>query len=93
MLLGHGPGDSQVAAYEKVYRTKLHGGAPSSKAVYYDETTAASLSNAQLRWPEEALALQFNHAKKLAKVASNGENILDTVVTVCQRRSMLFCER
>ena len=82
LLLGHSSSDPSAKLYETVYRTKLYSNATSGKAGYSDSTIVQDGSDHSLRWPEEYLAMQFNHAKKLAKEAAGGENIVDTVVTV-----------
>lgn len=67
----------------------MYDDAQSRKAVYHSQEQQDSLSKEQIRWPEEVLALQFNHAKKLAKDAAGGETVIDVVVTVCLKISFL----
>ena len=82
LLLGHSSLDPQAQQYQTVYRTKLYTNSTSGRASYTDSVSIVEGATQTTRWPEEYLALQFNHAKKLAKDAAGGENILDSVVTV-----------
>lgn len=73
----------QASQYETIYRAKIYTNTTTNKATLYDPAQEQQNNAIIVRSPEELLALQFNHAKKLAKDAAGGENIKDTVVTVC----------
>jgi hypoxia up-regulated 1 len=79
LLLGHSDNDIQAKTYQNIYRKSLDVNATSGRILYRDAT---STSNEGLQFPEEALAMQFAHAKKLAKEAANGDSVTDVVVTV-----------
>lgn len=83
-LLGHSSSDVQSQLYETIYRTRLSDDPKSGKASYdlASSSSASSPGTDRLGFPEEVLALQFNHVKKLAKDAAGGEAVLDVVVTV-----------
>jgi molecular chaperone DnaK (HSP70) len=78
LLLGHSDRDTQSQIYSEIYRTPLQVDAATQQVVY----TASEAAAGMLRYPEEALAMQLSHAKKLAKAAAGGESILDVVVIV-----------
>lgn len=82
LLLGHGLLDAQSQMHRAVYRSYLFQDPHTNKTSYHSEEDLAGLAKEQVRWPEEILALQFAHARKLAKTAAAGEDIVDTVVTV-----------
>ena len=79
LLLGHDDTDVQAKTYQNIYRAPLHANSTSGRVLYKDATSS---SQDGLQFPEEALAMQFAHAKKLAKLAANGDSVTDVVVTV-----------
>lgn len=79
LLIGHSNTDIQAQTYQKIYRTPLIINGTSGRILYKDATSSSQDS---LQYPEEALAMQFAHAKKLAKEATSGDIVTDVVVTV-----------
>jgi molecular chaperone DnaK (HSP70) len=83
LLIGKDASHTHVNLYETLHRTKLHSNTSSNKLQYQDPTKVveSDVTSKLLNHPEEYLAMQLSHAKKLAKAAA-GETVVDTVVTV-----------
>lgn len=82
LLIGKDGSHQHANLYETLHRTKLHSNTTSNKIQYKNPALVGEASsNTILNHPEEYLAMQLSHAKKLAKAAA-GELVVDTVVTV-----------
>lgn len=83
LLIGKDANHQHANLYETLHRTKIHSNTTSNRIQYRDprSISEADSSNFLLNHPEEYLAMQLSHAKKLAKAAA-GEPVVDAVVTV-----------